>query len=116
MRGKIAVTGFPFESRIRIGVAKSPRRQFHDAIAAVALLHDLVTSPPIVPTASFCHEGTVSSSLQRCTIHSDYLQKNDLISTETNWAFINIRPNLSSFFLKKDSHIDRDSHRGATTH
>jgi hypothetical protein len=78
MRGKIAVTGFPFERGIRISIAESPSRQFHDAITAVALFHDLVTRSPIVPTAGFSHEGTVSSSLQCCTIHSDYLQeKND---------------------------------------
>jgi hypothetical protein len=74
MRGKIAVTGFPFESGIGVSIAESPSRQVHDAITAVALFHDLVTRSPIVPTSSFSHEGTVSSSLQCCTIHSDYLQ------------------------------------------
>jgi hypothetical protein len=67
MRCKVAITGFPFQRRIRTSCAVPFGRKLSGPIAAIALLHDLVANPAIVGTPLCRHKRALDIIFNGCT-------------------------------------------------
>lgn len=67
MRCKVAITGFPFQRRIRTSCAVPFGRELSAPIAAITLLHDLVANPAIVGTPLCNHKRALNTFSNRCT-------------------------------------------------
>jgi len=67
MRCKVAITGFPFQRRIRTSCAVPFGRKLSGPIAAIALLHDLVANPAIVGTPLCSHKRALDTFFNGCT-------------------------------------------------
>jgi hypothetical protein len=67
MRCKVAITGFPFQRRIRTSCAVPFGRKLSGPIAAIALLHDPVANPAIVGTPLCSHKRALYTIFNGCT-------------------------------------------------
>jgi hypothetical protein len=64
MGREITMPCFPLHHGIRVTGAEPAGRQIRNPSTSLTLFHDRVTGTPVVPTASFCHEGAVTPRLQ----------------------------------------------------
>jgi len=72
MGSNIAITGFPFQRRIRKSCAIPSGRELGTAIAAIAFLHDLMANPAVVGTTLCSHQRALKAFSDGCTIHRNH--------------------------------------------
>jgi hypothetical protein len=82
--GEIAWPFCPFDGRLTVGLAIRAGFVFHHSITPFAGLHDGITSPTVVGTATLLHEDTFCSYLDGLTNHGD------LPPFSMDWSFSNI--------------------------
>lgn len=72
MGGKVAITIFPLDERIRTGSAIPAGRKLQSAATSMAFLHGRVTTPAIKRTTFLRHKDTLEPCLYSCTNHRNH--------------------------------------------
>ncbi len=72
MGGKVAITIFPLDQRIRTGCAIPAGRKLRSAATSMAFLHGRVTTPAIKRTTFLSHKDTLQPFLYSCTNHRNH--------------------------------------------
>ena len=72
MWSKVAISGFPFQWRIRACRAVPSGSVFNATIAAFTVLHDLVANSAIVRTPLCSHKRALKTFSNRCTNHCNH--------------------------------------------